>query len=93
MAWFPIPCSFGRASYLTQFLRWLAHALYDVISVTYVKLHVLANTTKSLNWWKGLIQSTYTLQYLHSSCDRKDKSTLAKIERYAQEAFVRDPMT
>jgi hypothetical protein len=34
-----------------------------------VKLHALANATKSPNWWKGLVESTYTLQHseLHAS--------------------------
>jgi hypothetical protein len=82
MAWFPIPCSFGRASYLTQFLRWLAlvaRALYDVISVTHVKLYVLANATKILNWCKGLIQSTYTLQYLYSRVTEKTNQHLQRL--------------
>jgi hypothetical protein len=32
----------------------------------HVKLHALANATKSPNWWKGLVQFIYTLQqYTH----------------------------
>jgi hypothetical protein len=31
-----------------------------------VKLHALANATKSPNWWKRLVQSTYILQHPHS---------------------------
>jgi hypothetical protein len=38
-----------------------------------VKLHALANATKSPNWWKGLVQSTYTLQHPHSRVTGEEK--------------------
>jgi hypothetical protein len=41
--------------------------------ITCVKLHALANTTKSPNWWKGLVQSTYTLQHPHSRVTGEEK--------------------
>jgi hypothetical protein len=31
-----------------------------------VKLYALANAIKSPSWWKGLVQSTCTLQHPHS---------------------------
>jgi hypothetical protein len=39
----------------------------------FVKLHALANATKSPNWWKGLVQSTYTLQHPHSRVTGEEK--------------------
>jgi hypothetical protein len=39
--------------------------------VVTVKLHALANATKSPNWWKWLVQSTYTLQHPHSRVTEK----------------------
>jgi hypothetical protein len=37
----------------------------------HVKVHALATWTKSPNWWKGLVQSTYTLQQYIGQSDSK----------------------
>jgi hypothetical protein len=49
--------------YLCLILRQLGLELKTSWLWYHVKLHALANTTKSPNWWKGLVQSTYTLQH------------------------------
>jgi hypothetical protein len=38
-----------------------------------VKVHALATWTKSPNWWKGLVQSTYTLQHPLSRVTGEEK--------------------
>jgi hypothetical protein len=42
-----------------------------------VKLHALANATKSLNLWKGLVQSTYILQHPHSRVTNQGRRAAA----------------
>jgi hypothetical protein len=46
---------------------------FDSTTHTSVKLHALANATKSSNLWKELVQSTYTLQHSHSRVTGEEK--------------------